>query len=225
MLDTARPIETPEGITLDLRIAGPVPRAQAWLIDVLIRAAAYLVLGIGFSFLGRAGMGLFFICMFLVEWFYPVICEVFWSGQTPGKKASGLRVLLDDGSPVTWSASLTRNLLLTVDFLPFLYGFGLLSMLLSRDFKRLGDLAAGTVVVHVRKGGPRVRHFDAEPLPPPCPLSLEDQRAIISFGERAGTFSPQRAEELATLAEPLTGFNGAEGVKKLAGMARALVGR
>lgn len=225
MLDTARPIETPEGITLDLRIAGPVARAQAWLVDVLIRTLVYLALGIGFSFLGRAGMGLFFICMFLVEWFYPVLCEVFWSGQTPGKKTTGLRVLLDDGSPVTWSASLARNLLLTVDFLPFLYGFGLISMLLSRDFKRLGDLAAGTVVVHVRKGSPRLRHFDAESLPPPCPLSLEDQRAIISFGERAGTFSPQRAEELASLAEPLTGFQGAEGVRRLAGMARALVGR
>ena len=94
-------------------------------------------------------------------------------------------VLNDDGSPVRWSAALTRNLLRAVDFLPFLYATGLAAMLVNRDFKRLGDLAAGTVVVY-REGAHRAALIPAAaPLAPPAPLSLGEQRTLLDLAERA----------------------------------------
>jgi uncharacterized RDD family membrane protein YckC len=78
-----------------------------------------------------------------------VLFELSPWAATPGKRALGLKVVMDDGLPVTPAASLIRNLLRAADFLPFLYAAGLISMLVRADFKRLGDLAAGHVVVHV----------------------------------------------------------------------------
>jgi len=147
LLDTARAVETPEGVTIDLRVAGPVPRALAFAIDFGIRALVYLGLAVGLATLGRFGTGVLLIAFFGLEWFYPVLFEVYGQGATPGKRMLGLRVVHDDGVPVGWSGAMIRNLLRAVDFLPFFYGCGLVSMLLTRDFKRLGDLAARTVVV------------------------------------------------------------------------------
>lgn len=225
MLDTTRAIETPEGVTLDLAPAGPVIRAQAWLWDFLLRAVLYIVYGIGCAFLGRMGLGVWSILAFLTEWFYPVLFEVLGGGRTPGKRVAGLRVLMDDGAPVSWSASLARNFLLSADFLPLFYGFGLLSMLLNRDFKRLGDLAAGTVVVHAEPPPPPRRLPRGEIELPHLRLTLDEQRAVVAFAERAPTFSPQRAEELAGLAAPLTGQAGPAGVVRLLAFARGLLGR
>jgi uncharacterized RDD family membrane protein YckC len=148
VLDTTRRVATPEGIELTLHLAGPVPRAMAWAIDLAIRLA--IVMGVGMVALqfGQAGVGVMLLAAFFVEWLLPAWFEAVWRGQTPGKRAMGLTVLNDDGTPVRWPAALTRNLLRAVDFLPFFYGIGLLAMLTSRDFKRLGDLAAGTVVVY-----------------------------------------------------------------------------
>src|SRR5208282_5922974 len=95
------------------------------------------------------GMGLLLIILFLLEWFYPVAFEVLARGQTPGKKLMDLRVLRADGAPVGWSRSTVRSLLAFADFLPFGFAAGLTAMLVSRRFQRLGDLAAGTVVVHL----------------------------------------------------------------------------
>ena len=100
------------------------------------------------SQLGRAGWGVMLLTAFFVEWMLPAWFEAVWGGQTPGKRLFGLAVLNDDGTPVRWPGALTRNLLRAVDFLPLLYGIGLVTMLINRDFKRLGDLAAGTVVVY-----------------------------------------------------------------------------
>jgi uncharacterized RDD family membrane protein YckC len=225
MLDTTRSIETPEGVTLDLAPAGPVIRAQAWLWDFLIRSVLYIVFGVGCAFLGRTGLGVWMILVFFTEWFYPVAFEVLGQGRTPGKRVAGLRVMMDDGAPVTWSASLARNFLLAADILPLFYFFGLLSMLLTRDAKRLGDLAAGTVVVHAEPPLPPRRLPKGEIELPRTRLALEEQRAVVAFAERLPTFSPQRAEELAALAEPVTGTAGPEGVNRLLHFARGLVGR
>src|SRR5512145_3076647 len=149
MLDTTRRVATPEGIELTLRLAGPVPRALAWSVDLLLRAAIVLVVWMTATYFGRAGMGLVLITSFFVEWLLPAWFEAAWNGQTPGKRALGIAVLNDDGTPVRWPAALTRNLLRAADFLPLLYGVGLIAMLLNRDFKRLGDLAAATVVVYL----------------------------------------------------------------------------
>jgi uncharacterized RDD family membrane protein YckC len=99
---------------------------------------------------GNFGLALFRISLFAMEWFYPVVFELAWKGSTPGKRWLGLRVVMDNGTPITGRASLLRNLLRVVDFAPFMYGFGLLAMLFNRDFKRWGDMAAGTIVVYFK---------------------------------------------------------------------------
>ena len=140
MLDTGRRVATPEGIELSLRLAGPVARALAWTLDLMIRLAILFAAALSLSQLGNFGAGLFFLGWFLLEWLFPAACEVYWRGATPGKKLFGLMVLHDDGTPVRWPAALTRNLLRAIDFLPMLYATGLVAMLMNRDFKRLGDL-------------------------------------------------------------------------------------
>src|SRR5690606_12490582 len=124
VLDTTTRIGTPEGIELTLRVAGPVPRALAWLVDLLIRGV--LLSGIGFvaGMLGVMGQGVFLLSLLALEWLYPAWFEAMRGGATPGKRAFGLVVLHDDGTPVRWSAALTRNLLLALDFLPFGYFLG-----------------------------------------------------------------------------------------------------
>jgi uncharacterized RDD family membrane protein YckC len=226
MLDTLRAIETPEGVTLDLRIAGPVVRFFAWTIDFMIRGAVYMVLAMTLpNLMGRFGLGILLIAIFMLEWFYPVLFEVFNRGATPGKRMMGITVLQDNGVPVGWSASVTRNLLRFADFLPVLYGFGVASMLINRDFKRLGDLAAGTIVVY-RPVPYKVGELSAEPpVPPRYPLTLEQQRAVIAFSERAATLTPERAIELANIVAPLTQATDAPGMTRLFAIANWLVGK
>ncbi len=225
MLDTYRSVETPEGVELGLRVAGPAVRAYAWAIDTLIRLAVYVALAIPLAFLGQVGVGLYFLAIFLMEWFYPVYFEVKRGGATPGTRRLGLRVLHDDGTPVAWSSSIIRNLLRFADFLPAAYGFGLASMLVSRDFKRLGDLAAGTLVVHRISDELPASVPKAPPARPPVPLAPAEQRAILEFAARQSTWSEQRIAELATLARPLTGKTGFTSHAALLGIANWLLGR
>lgn len=226
MLDTARRIATPEGIELELRLAGPVPRAAAWALDLALRLAILLVAALVLGALGRFGTGLFFLLWFVLEWLFPAWCEVNWAGATPGKKALGLAVLHDDGTPVRWPAALTRNLLRAIDFLPLLYGIGFLAMIMNRDFKRLGDLAAGTIVVY-REGKPRGFQVpEGAPLAPGVPLTLPEQRAILDFAERAAGLTAERAEELAAIPRGLVGgASGPAAAERLIRIANFLVGR
>ncbi|TWT22478.1 RDD family protein [Luteimonas marina] len=225
MLDTVREIHTPEGVALRLPAAGPVPRAFAWLIDLSIRFALVLVASMFLGFLGRVGIGVYLVFLFLVVWAYPVAFEAMWDGQTPGKRAMRLRVLAADGAPIGWMAAFVRNLMRTVDMLPFGYAFGLSSSLIDPWGRRLGDIVARTMVVHA----PRVReaagaHVNAIHAPP-VPLLPGEQAAVIAFAERAGTLTPQRQQELAGIAEPLTGAQGDAGVVRLFGVANWLTGR
>lgn len=224
MLDTARTVETPEGVALRVRVAGPAPRTLAFLLDLLARSVIYIGLSIPLVFLGETGLGLLFIVAFLLEWFYPVYFEVWRGGATPGKRALGLVVIHEDGTSVGLRGSLLRNLLRAADFLPVAYGLGLSFMALDRDFRRLGDIAAGTRVVY-REAPADARPAAAEPIPPPVPLTLEEQAAILSFSERASGWTAERAAELAELAAPLTGARGPAGVAALHGLAAWLRGR
>lgn len=225
MLDTYREVETPEGVELQLRAAGPVARALAFVIDLLLRGVILVLLSISLSIVGNFGMGLFLIAVFMMEWFYPVLFEVYRQGETPGKRMLGLRVLNDNGTPVGWGPSLVRNLLRAVDFLPSFYGFGLASMLLSRDFKRLGDHAAGTIVVYQDRGLRNVAIPDLPAFAPPLNLNLAEQRAVITFAERSQRLTDSRSEELADLLTPLTGVQGRPGIQRLYQMANWLVGK
>lgn len=224
MLDTARRVPTPEGIELTLRLAGPVPRAFAWVIDFLIRAAALWALLLAVQPFAKLGMAAFLLAYFFLEWLFPAWCEVRFRGATPGKKALGLVVLHDDGTPVGWPAALTRNLLRFVDFLPAFYGVGLLATIMNRDFKRLGDLAAGTVVVYRDRAAAGFAVPPAAPLAPAVALSAAEQRAILDFAERAPGLTDERQAELAGLAAPLVGAaTGA--AERLLRIANHLLGR
>ena len=226
MLDTARRVATPEGIELSLPLAGPVPRALAWFIDLVLRIALLGVAAIVLGLLGKLGIAIMLLLWFMLEWLFPAWCEVRFAGATPGKKAFGLRVLHDDGTPVGWSAAMTRNLLRAIDFLPLLYGFGLVSMLMSADFKRLGDLAAGTVVVYSEEKTRATAVPQAPGLAPPIALSLDEQRAVIDFAERSPLLTAERAEELAELAGPLLGdTRRASAAERMVRLANHLIGR
>src|SRR5690606_41981782 len=102
------------------------------------------------ALLGGLGQGLYLVCLFVVVWAYRIVFEVAWNGRTPGKRVLGLRVVGGDGAPVGWLPAIVRHLLRTVDMLPFGYAAGLLTCLCDRHGRRLGDLVADTVVVHVR---------------------------------------------------------------------------
>jgi len=225
MLDTLREVETPEGVALSLRCAGVVPRALAWLLDLLVRMAVLMALSTALGLLGGAGTGVFLVLMFLVFWAYPVVFEVFRDGQTPGKRAFGLKVVSDNGTPVAWLPSVVRNLLRTVDMLPVLYMFGVASSLIDPSGRRLGDLVAGTVVVYTDRAPARPPPPVATPQRPPLPLQLDEQRALIGYAERAPQMTAERQAELAELLRPLTQARGEGAVAAVLGMANYLLGR
>jgi uncharacterized RDD family membrane protein YckC len=224
LLDTVRHIETAEGIELSLRVAGPVPRALAWGTDSLIKYGALWGLLMALAILGKGGFGLWLIALFLTEWLYPALFEVYAGGATPGKKALGLRVIHADGTPVDWPAALIRNLLRAADFLPVFYGFGLVAMLCNRDFQRLGDLAAGTVVIYRDPPLAVPKPPPGPALPPPFPLSLAEQQLLIDFAERGATLNPERQAELAELLADAIRLRGHAGVERLRAHARWLIG-
>lgn len=212
--DTIRHYETPEGILLQLKLAGPVARACAWGIDAAIKGVIYVLVAIFSMFLGGVGTALMLIGFFLLEWFFPVIFEI-TSGATPGKKAMGLVVVHDNGTPVSLSASLIRNLLRVADFLPLLYGVGLLSMLANRQFQRLGDMVAGTLVVYRMHDKADITIPKVAPKPLPARLSVDELRNLIAYAERSAQLSEERRIELANQLYALTGLQGKAAVEEL----------
>ncbi|MDM8546215.1 RDD family protein [Candidatus Venteria ishoeyi] len=221
-LDTDYPIETPEGVVLNLQLAGPVVRAMAWLSDFFLRLAIYTLLSIFLARFDDLGSGLLLLAIFLLEWFYPVFFEIYADGATPGKKRFKIKVLHSNGVPVSWTGSMLRNLLRTVDILPFFYGFGLSAMLLNAKFQRLGDMAADTIVVYTTPPGTAPILLSKHPLPLPCQLNDEEQRAVLAFAERAPTLGRKRVVELANLATPLTDQTGQQSAERLQQFAKGL---
>lgn len=207
MLDTRLGVETPEGVLLELRPAGMVPRFAAFAIDLIIRFVLYMILGMALGIAGDFGFGFFLIGLFLIEWFYPVAFEVWRRGATPGKRVMGIAVVEDNGLPVTFASSVVRNLLRFVDFLPAFYGVAIVSMLLTRDFKRLGDLAAGTRVVYVDPPARRRVLPDVAPTAPSRIPRPEVQQAMIELAERSARLTPERLRELCELAGRAIGLS------------------
>jgi uncharacterized RDD family membrane protein YckC len=226
-LDTVRTVETPEGCVLVLRTAGPFARARAWLLDLGIRLVIYMGAGSALTMLGSFGFGLFLVFTFLLEWGYPVVFEIWRDGQTPGKRMCGLAVVHDDGTPVGASASVIRNLARAVDFLPIGYVTGVIAMLAAGDGRRLGDLAAGTLVVHTDGPGAATTRTwnDTSNEPPRVPLSAPERRAVVDFARRLPRLSPARANELAATAAPLIGdARGEAATQRLLRIANGILG-
>jgi uncharacterized RDD family membrane protein YckC len=200
-LDTTLLAETPEGIAIVLRPAGAVARTLAYALDFLIRFIVWSVASVFLGGFKGVGVGVMLVLLFALEWLYPIVFELLPGAATPGKRALGLQVMMDTGLPVTPSAAVTRNLLRVADFMPVAYAFGLLAMLLRSDFKRLGDIVAGTLVVHADKVRLAGALPQAEPLAPRVPLTRAQQVAILHLAGRARRLSADRTDELATLAE------------------------
>ncbi len=228
VLDTVVSAETPEGIAIELRPAGLSSRCYAYLLDQLIRFGIWYAIVIATSIMGGFGLGLMLIVLFVLEWIYPVIFELSRWGATPGKRVLGIKVVMDNGLPVTPAASITRNLLRAADFMPALYGFGIVSMMLRKDFKRLGDVAANTLVVYRAPAAPKIAIDDIEPLAPVRPLPPEDQAAVVALAARAARLTPERLDELAALAAWVSGDAGRSGpqvTRRVLAVAHWLLGR
>lgn len=226
-LDTLQAVELAEGIEIRLRMAGPVLRIGAYGIDLLIRTAVLVIAGIGASLAGiaiggKVVAGVMLLAWFLMDWLYPVVFEAGKRGATPGKRIMGLRVVQTTGSPITLGQAIVRNFLRFIDGMPaFTYCFGLTSCLATKRFQRLGDLAAGTVVIYDRI--PPVPVIASPPpmvaVPLPMGLTVNEMRALALFRERAGLWSDGRRAEIADQASVLSGASGTAGVNRLMAMA------
>jgi uncharacterized RDD family membrane protein YckC len=163
-LDDRITIATPEGVAIDVVLAGLGSRFLARLLDTVIQVLAIIALAVG---IGAADSGIFtavsLVLVFLVVFAYDVAFEVLNHGRTIGKMAAGIRVVGDAGEPVRFLPSAIRNIIRIVDFLPVLYLVGSISIVATRHDQRLGDLAAGTVVARDRFPGMTA---------PPAPITV-----------------------------------------------------
>jgi uncharacterized RDD family membrane protein YckC len=150
-------IATPEGVEVSLTLAGAASRFVAATIDLLIETVLLVALAVGFGVLGPGfgaggvGVAVYFVLSFLVIVGYDIFFEVRNAGRTPGKQMNGLRVVRTEGQPVGFVTSLIRNVLRIIDFLPTMYLLGASLIVATRRNQRLGDLAAGTLVVRERR--------------------------------------------------------------------------
>ncbi|MFO1481991.1 MAG: RDD family protein [Verrucomicrobiaceae bacterium] len=225
--DTLQSVELADGVEIHLRVAGPVVRSMAYTIDLIVRLGIYLAVWITalFVVLPSIGMqltgGLMLLFMFFMEWFYNVIFEAGARGATPGQRSMKLRVMSVTGGPVTLAQAVMRNFLRVVDFMPACYLTGIVVMLFTKRFQRLGDLVANTVVTYAETPPPKTPKVDinAQRRVPPQALTREEQSALLQFLERAPMWADERRVELAALAAPLTDATGTEGLRRLCGMA------
>jgi uncharacterized RDD family membrane protein YckC len=213
-LDNTTDVETPERIRFRHHVAGPVRRGLAYLIDLCARGAIVFVTGLlamlGGFVVGKATMGVGLVVFFMVEWGYNILFETFWRGQTPGKRALGLRVVKEGGYPVGFIDSVLRNLLRAADFLPMGYVLGLLVMGGDTRYRRIGDRVAGTMVVVETSARvaapvtltPPATAEELAALPHRPPLSPDEVDALAMFLRRAH-LSPARRVELAEVVAPV----------------------
>ena len=211
-LDCVVRLVTPERIVIVHPLAGPSRRFVAYLIDlVLLVALIFLafVLSLFLSMGSTAGFGPALLALFLLTWGYGAFCEGVFNGQTVGKRAMGIRVVSERGVPISGAQAILRNLVGTVDGLfPFFFQVALASMILTRKFQRLGDLAAGTMVVieerRRRRGITRIGDPAVEALLPWLPARIDAgsdlARVLSDYAEVRQRFDPDRRAEMA---EPL----------------------
>ena len=230
-LDTTIAVVTPENIAFDYQLAGPFRRLPAYLIDLGVRWIVIVALIVGifligglinFSLLGPFAMASGFIIYFVVSWFYGTFMETYFNGRTIGKWACGIRVIDVEGRPISGKRALIRNLLRIADLAPlaalssmsdeippvFLIPtgmVGLVTMISTRRMQRLGDLAAGTMVIVDERSwrlpvakvdDPRVPAL-ASYIPGDYQVSRSMARALAIYAERRHYLTPARRREIA----------------------------
>jgi uncharacterized RDD family membrane protein YckC len=212
-------IETPEGVNLEVTLAGLGSRAGATFIDTLILSGLMLVVFIGLFVIGEAQvsedlytllLGVGVLLYFLILFGYYLLFETLNSGRTPGKAALGIHVMRLDGTPLGFAAVAIRTLLRVVDLLPFLYATGAVCILVTQNNQRLGDMAAGTVVARDRRPPPQgvdiTSGLDLASLPPWDAAAVnDDEMALVRrFVERRGHLNAESRSQLAaSIAGPL----------------------
>ncbi len=215
-IDTTATVDTPELVRFRFRLAGPGPRAVAWLVDVAVMLTAFVAITMvvqAFAVIegvAELGQGLALLLAFAMQWLYGAVFETLWGGRTPGKSVMSLRVVRADGSPGRFPDFLLRNLLRFVDFLPIAFGLGVLVMTIDERLRRIGDLVGGTIVVveqrtHVLPAVPIVPPVTPEErqaLPARVDLTRAEVRAIESLLRRRSRLTDERAEELSAFFAP-----------------------
>lgn len=218
-------VVTPENVRIEYVLAGLMTRGSAAIVDMLLQGLAVLVVVAVRSLLEHAGRwpgttwasALLGIVIFLIVYGYFVYFETVWNGQTPGKRMANLRAVREGGLPIDLSCAALRNLVRIVDFLPFLYVIGTIAVLMSSRNKRLGDYAAGTLVVRelapvipqVASVPDRRAEAPAAPIPEGIVRNIElitseEFSTAKSFVERRAELEPYVREELAArIAAPM----------------------
>jgi uncharacterized RDD family membrane protein YckC len=205
-------IETPEGVDLELTLAGLGSRVGAGTIDLLIKLAADMVLLLLFAVvlsqtsgaLAATGIGVLVFAAFLVEFGYDVAFEVLGGGRTIGKRSLGTRVMRKGGAPVDFRSSVVRNLLRLVDGPLTGYMLGVVMVLVSKSNQRLGDIVAGTIVVRDRAPAALptdVEYHYASGDPMPWDVGRVDREVLAmlrGFLMRRETLDPAMRARLAT---------------------------
>lgn len=136
-----------EGIDLDVVLSGIASRGAAVIIDLVLETLAIILFGWIATVMGDPGLAVYAIAIFLITLGYPTLMEAFNGGRTLGKQALGIAVVATDGTPASFLAVAIRNIIRPIDALPAVYTVGLVSALATKKVQRLGDLAAGTIVV------------------------------------------------------------------------------
>jgi len=215
-------IVTPEAVRLDFAPAGVGTRMLAIFLDLLVMGAALIALGLVVGLSGSGGLGetpaliISLVGLFLIVFGYPIGCETLWGGRTVGKAALGLRVRTKEGAPVRFRHAAIRGALSLIDLYLTLGLAATLSVLLTRDSQRLGDLAAGTLVLRERTAASNTSAAYTFYPPPgwePYAASLDvaamtdEQYGLIrGYLLRASEMTPSARQHLAVrLASPLAG--------------------
>ena len=195
-------IATPEGVDLELTLAGAGSRFVSALVDLGIQALLGAAAVAALRGIGGFGEAAVIIITTIVVLGYDVLFEVLASGRTPGKRLNGMRVVRSGGEPVGFLTSAIRNILRVIDFLPFAYVIGASSILATGKNQRLGDLAAGTLVVRDRPAK-AVAHSEAASAPAETAawdtsaITAEEVAAVRRFLERRHEIEPGARAELA----------------------------
>ena len=212
-------LETPENVRLAFHLAGPGSRLGAYLLDLGVRFAMFygiaMILGTLLSPFAETGAstGALLVLAFALEWGYGSLFETWWNGQTPGKRAFGLRVIKTEGYAIGFYDAMLRNLLRAADFVPFFYAAAFLAAASTERMQRIGDIVAGTMVIRERRPALKGTLTDLSELDPwplhafanrfrPSEKTLE---AIELLYRRRSELAPARVDEIAAvLADPLS---------------------